>query len=129
MPLETDIAASLGLKRPARGLRMELLGYADGQVVKHDTNYFPLPRFRDFEKPLRDTGSVTEALTEVGIADYRRAHNWIVGRLQTPAEARLLRQLPSQPVFECFRIDVDADDRPILAGRTIFTCERVRLVL
>lgn len=127
--LEADVAAPLGLKMPAQGLRMELLGYADGQVVKHDTNFFPLPRFAGFESHLRRAGSVTEALAKVGIADYRRAETTIIGRLPTPTEARLLRQLPSQPVFECLRVDVDLDDAPILMGCTIFSCERVRLVL
>lgn len=127
--VQGDIAASLGLRQPARTLRMELLGYADGQVVKHDTNYFPLPRFRGFEAHLRKAGSVTEALARIGIVDYRRTRTSIIGRLPTPAEARLLRQLPTQPVLECFRVDVDTESRPILAGRTLFSCERVRLVL
>jgi GntR family phosphonate transport system transcriptional regulator len=129
VPLDGEIATALGLRRPGKALRMELLGYADGQVVKHDTNYFPLPRFKGFEARLRAAGSVTEALAATGIVDYRRARTSIVGRLPTPSEARLLRQLPSQPVFECFRVDVDAQSRPILAGRTLFSCERVRLVL
>lgn len=127
--LDGEIARALGFKRPGKGLRMELLGYADGQVVKHDTNYFPLPRLKGFEPRLRSAGSVTEALAVIGVADYRRAHTSIIGRLPTPSEARLLRQLPSQPVLECFRIDVDTESRPILAGRTLFSCERVRLVL
>ena len=127
--LDAEIARSLALALPARALRMELLGYANGQVVKHDINYFPLPRFDDFKPHLAETNSVTEALARFGIADYRRSHTSIVGRLPTPTEARLLRQLPSQPVFECFRVDVDPDGSPILAGRTIFSCERVRLVM
>src|SRR5262249_35207877 len=97
--------------------------------VKQDINYFPLPRFDAFDHHLRQTNSVTEALASFGIADYRRSHTSIIGRLPTPVEARLLRQLPSQPVFECFRVDVDLAGAPILSGRTVFSCERVRLLV
>src|SRR5262249_9216517 len=46
--VDEEIAQSLALALPARALRMELLGYANGQVVKQDINYFPLPRFDAF---------------------------------------------------------------------------------
>src|SRR5262249_27758047 len=124
-----EIARSLALRLPAQAIRMELLGYANGQVVKHDTNYFPLPRFDGFQLLLRQTSSVTEALANFGLADYRRSHTSIVGRLPTPVEARVRRQWPPQPVFECLRVDVDPAGAPILFGRTIFSCERVRLVV
>jgi GntR family phosphonate transport system transcriptional regulator len=124
-----DVAAALRIAVRSPLLTMEILGYADGQVVKHDLNHFPLPRFATLEPVLRRTGSVTEALKEYGVADYRRRSTSIVGRLPTAAEARLLRQLPSQPVFDCVRLDVDLDGAPILAGRTLFSCERVRLTL
>lgn len=129
VPAEAEIAQALGCEAGSDVVLMELLGYANGQVVKHDTNHFPLPRFEGFEPVLRGTGSVTEAFAAFGIADYRRRHTSIVGRLPTAAEARMLRQLPSQPVFECLRVDVDPADRPIVVGRTIFSCERVRLTL
>jgi GntR family phosphonate transport system transcriptional regulator len=126
---EDVVAESLGVSKGAEVMRVELLGYANGQVVTQDLNHFPLPRFDAFEPVLRRTQSLTEAFTAFGIADYRRKVTSIVGRLPTAKEARLLRQLPAQPVFECFRIDVDAADLPIVVGETIFSCERVRLVL
>lgn len=129
IPAEREVALALGLKAGRPVLLMEILGYANGQVVKHDTNYFPLPRFRDFERTLRQTGSVTEALAQEGIADYRRRSTSIIGRPPTPREARLLRQLPSNPIFEIVRVDVDLADRPVLFGVTLFSCERVRLTL
>jgi GntR family transcriptional regulator, phosphonate transport system regulatory protein len=129
VPGEGEVAKALGTRAGAPVLLMELLGYANGQVVKHDINYFPLPRFEEFEARLRQSGSVTEALQQFGIPDYRRRSTSIIGRLPEPAEARLLRQLRAQPIFECLRVDVDAGGAPILFGRTIFSCERVRLIL
>lgn len=129
VPGEPEVAKALGTRAGAPVLLMELLGYANGQVVKHDINYFPLPRFEQFETHLRQNGSVTEALRQFGIPDYRRQTTSIVGRLPEPAEARLLRQLRTQPIFECLRVDVDLGGAPILFGRTIFSCERVRLIL
>ena len=123
------VAESLGVAQGAQVVRAELLGYANGQVVKQDVNHFPLPRFEAFEPVLRRTGSLTEAFAAFGIADYSRKVTSIVGRLPSAQEARLLRQLPAQPVFECFRIDVDPAGCPIVVGQTIFSCERVRLVL
>jgi GntR family phosphonate transport system transcriptional regulator len=108
---------------------LENLGYANGLVVKHDASFFPLPRFAGIEQTLRPSRSATEALALHGVADYRRKSTSIVGRLPTSAEARLLRQLKSNPVFEVVRLDVDTEDRPILFGITVFCCERVRFTL
>lgn len=119
----------LQLPEGAGAILMEILGYANGEVVKQDINYFPLPRFEGFEASLRRTSSVTAALASIGITDYLRESTSIVGRLPTPAEARLLRQLPSQPIFECQRLDVDESGEPIIFGITKFNCERVRLTV
>lgn len=129
MPASPLVAQSLGIPQDAPVLFMENLGYANGQVVKQDSNYFPLPRFQALAALLRTKGSVTEALVAFGIADYRRQRTSIAGRLPTAAEARVLRQLPTTPVFEILRVDIDEQDASILFGITIFSCERVRLVL
>ncbi len=129
VPAESSVTDALGMTLGEGVLLMELLGYANGEVVKHDTNYFPLPRFEGFEVELRNTRSVTEALATRGVVDYRRKSTSIIGRLPSPTEARLLRQLPASPVFEILRTDIDGDDVPILFGITIFSCTRVRLIL
>lgn len=129
VPASDEAREFLDLAEGAQVLAMELLGYADGLIVKHDRNYFPLPRFDGFEVILRQTRSVTDALAAFGIDDFHRKSTSIVGRLPTAAEARLLRQLPSQPIFECQRLDVDEAETPIIFGITKFNCERVRLVV
>ena len=126
---DATVAQALAVKPGRPVIVMECLGYADGQAVKHDTNYFPLPRFAAMKPALKTARSVTDALAAHGVADYKRRSTSIVGRLPTPAEARLLRQLPSNPVFEIIRTDVDLAGRPIIFGVTIFSCERVRLTL
>lgn len=126
---DDEIRDFLKLPRGSFAMFMELLGYANGQIVKHDRNYFPLPRFEGFEKALRASPSVTEALAIVGVSDYHRVSTSIIGRLPTAAEARLLRQLPSQPIFECQRLDADESNDPIIYGTTVFSCERVRLTV
>lgn len=126
---DEDVRDFLRLPRRGSAIFMELLGYANGQVVKHDRHYFPLPRFKRFEKALKASQSVTEALAMVGISDYHRVSTSIIGRLPTAAEARLLRQLPSQPIFECQRLDADENNNPIIYGITVFSCERVRLTV
>jgi GntR family phosphonate transport system transcriptional regulator len=129
IPAPENACEFLDLAEGSPVLFMELLGYADGLVVKHDVNYFPLPRFDGFETALRRTTSVTDALASVGIVDYHRKSTSIIGRLPSPAEARLLRQLPGDPIFECQRLDADEAGTPILFGVTKFSCERVRLVV
>ena len=123
------VARSFDIPEGEPVVYMESLGYANGQVVKHDTNYFPLPRFEAIEPTLRTASSVTAALTAHGVDDYLRKTTSIVGRLPSPAEARLLRQLPANPIFEITRLDIDKADRPVLFGVTVFSCERVRLTL
>ncbi len=129
VPAQATVARGLELDQGDAVLMMEGLGSANGEIVKRDVSYFPLPRFRAMASTLRQTRSVTEALAQHGVSDYKRCHTSIVGRLPTPAEARALRQLPTNPVFEIERIDVDLDDIPIIFGFTIFSCERVRLTL
>lgn len=126
---DDDVRDFLQLPRGESTMFMEILGYANGQVVKHDRHYFPLPRFEGFDKVLKVSQSVTEALTRVGISDYQRVSTSIIGRLPTAAEARLLRQLPSQPIFECQRVEADESNYPIIYGITVFSCERVRLTV
>ena len=63
------------------------------------------------------------------LPDTHRKETSIVGRLPTASEARMLRQLPSQPILECQRLDVEEAGRPIIFGITIFNCELVRLVI
>lgn len=126
---DEDVRDFLQLPRGGSAMFMEVLGYANGQVVKHDRQYFPLPRFDGFEKVLKASQSVTEALTRVGISDYQRVSTSIIGRLPTATEARLLRQLPSQPIFECQRVEADESNHPIIYGITVFSCERVRLTV
>lgn len=126
---EDEVRDFLKLRRGSFVIFMEFLGYTNGQIVKHDRNYFPLPRFGGFDKVLRASPSVTAALATVGVSDYHRVSTSIIGRLPTAAEARLLRQLPSQPIFECQRLDADESNDPIIYGTTIFSCERVRLTV
>lgn len=126
---DKDVAKALGIRVGRLVLRMESLGYANGQVVKHDTNYFPLPRFKSMESAIQRSRSVTDALAKHGVQDYKRRHTSIIGRLPTQAEARTLRQLPVNPVFEIIRLDVDLSGQPIIFGITVFSCERVRLTL
>lgn len=128
-PAEPMVAAALQVEPGAAVLTMESLGYANGQVVKHDVNHFPLPRFAAMPATLQTARSVTAALAAHGVPDYRRRFTSVVGRLPTPAEARLLRQPASRPVFETVRLDIDMQDRPVIFGTTVFSCERVRLVL
>lgn len=91
--------------------------------------HFPHSRFPGLDEHFRRLGSVTLALHEYGVTDYRRASTVISSRMPTVQEARILRQSKTKPVLVTHGINVDPRDWPIEYCETRFAAERVQLVV
>ena len=61
--------------------------------------------------------------------DYRRKGTWILGRLPSAAEARLLRIARTRPVLEVQKLDVDAQDRPVCFGIGCHAADRLQFFI
>lgn len=100
-----------------------------GRPVNLATSAYPLPRLAGMAQAFTDTGSITAALKQLGVADYTRARSVVSCRLPTPAEADALARPATQPVLVVRYVNVDAQGVPVEAGCTLFASDAVQLTV
>ncbi len=100
----------------------------DGEPVSLTTHHFPADRFHDLPVLFAETGSVTNALSRLGIPDYARRLTRVHARKSTPEEAQILRHERDTPVLVVEAINVDPHGRPIEFGNTRSTGGRWEIV-
>ncbi len=122
-------AAALRLAEGDRVHIYEGLSFSDDTPIALFRAVFPAERLPRMLEALRDTGSVTAALSAHGIEDYTRASTEITAK---PADATLAAQLrlsPGAPILSSVGINIDADGTPLEFGRTWFAGDRVTLTM
>jgi GntR family phosphonate transport system transcriptional regulator len=124
-----SVAAGLELPEGALVMRIETLSVADGIPMSYGTHEFPLPRFAGIDEAYRRLGSVTEALRELGVADYTRKVTRLLARLPTEREAHFLDQSVSRPVLQSEAINVDLQGRPTHHSLGVFAGDRVQMIV
>ncbi|MDT4854269.1 putative fructoselysine utilization operon transcriptional repressor [compost metagenome] len=124
-------AQAQALQVPARSavLRLQVLGVGAGQPLHVSDRVFPLPRFDRLEAVLRETGSITDAFSAHGVADYTRKESRITAQLPSPAVAGLLKQPASRPVLFVTSVNIDSAGVPIEFASTWFAGDRVKLTV
>ena len=125
---DAEVAAALGLRRRAGIIRMERLGLADGRPVSLGTHHFPAERFAGLLAGVRAHATITEALAEAGVTDYRRRVTRVSARMPLPREAQLLMLARNRPVLVSESIDVDQHDAVVGFGVARYPTPRVQLV-
>lgn len=123
------LATGLHLRRGTKLLVSRGVGLADGIPVSVGMNIFPAARFPGLGERLMQENSITKALADFGVSDYRRRETRILTRMPTADEARLLKQSASQPVLVTEAVDVDLEDQPISLGITCFAGSRVQITV
>jgi GntR family phosphonate transport system transcriptional regulator len=123
-----QVAAGLGIRTGAKVVVLERLGFADDRPVGLGTHCFPAARFHGLLDALRTAPTITEALQQVGVADYLRKVTRVSARLPTPEEATLLRTTRSHPLLVTENINVDRDGTVIEFGTTLYPTPRVQIV-
>ncbi|MEQ8348210.1 MAG: phosphonate metabolism transcriptional regulator PhnF [Sneathiellaceae bacterium] len=124
-----EIAAALQLPRGTGVTMLEVTIEADDRILGYGKAWFDAGRFPGIEDCFRQSGSFSRALAMFGVADYRRSETSMIARLPTKAEARILKQLPTQPVIEQEKLDIDAAGRPLSYGVAVYAAERIRFVV
>jgi GntR family transcriptional regulator, phosphonate transport system regulatory protein len=123
---DATVAAALSLAPGAPVHRILRRGLADGVPVSITRSFHPALAFPDLG-PRREAGeSVTAIYRSHGIADYRRRETMLYARLPEKWEARLLEQLPDQPVVVMCKTDIAPDGTPIGWSEAIWAATRVR---
>ena len=124
-----DVAKALEIRAGLSVLHLQVLGDGGGQPLHVSDRYFPLPRFAGLDELLRQSGSITRAFAERGVADYTRRQSRISARLPQAELAALLRQPASRPALFVSSVNVDTDGTPIEYARTWFAGDRVTLTV
>jgi GntR family phosphonate transport system transcriptional regulator len=121
-------AAGLGLSAGAPVVRLVRLGLADGRPVSLADHHFPAARYPGLLAALRDHPTVTAALAQVGVDDYRRQQTRVSARMPQGNEAELLRTPRNRPLLITESVNIDAAGTVVEFGVTRYPTPRVQIV-
>jgi GntR family phosphonate transport system transcriptional regulator len=107
----------------------ELLQLAGNQPLAMAVMYFPAARFAGVLERLAAGETVSDAMRALGVADYSRVSSRITTQLPDEALARTLCQPRTRPVLQVESVDADAEGTPVKFGITLFSGDRVQLVV
>jgi GntR family phosphonate transport system transcriptional regulator len=127
----SEIARHLGIAPGEPVLELRMSAFADECPISVGVRRCPAKRFRGLAEAFERLGTLTRALREFGVADYRRASTEITARMPTQEEARLLSQSRVQPVLAYTATDVEIESGEVIsyyvgcfaAHRTVITVE------
>lgn len=119
------------LKVPLRHrlLWLQVLAQVDGAPLSLSERWFPARRFAGLEAVVRETGSITQAFAEHGVADYTRVESRISADMPDAELAATLRQSPQRPVLRVDSVNVDEQGTPIELAVAWFAADRVSLTV
>lgn len=126
---DAEEARALRLKTGAFVHVVEGVSLADAQPVAAFRSVFPAARFPDLLALVRDSGSITQALTASGLPDYTRLETRLTAQLADPVLALTLAIRPGAPVLRTVAVNVDPNGVPVEHGLTWFAGERVTLTV
>jgi GntR family transcriptional regulator, phosphonate transport system regulatory protein len=128
-PCDAEEARALGLKAGDPVHVVEGVSLADNQPIATFRSIFPAARFPDLIRHLRQTQSITEALTAAGLTDYTRAETRLTAQLADPVLALALAVRSGAAVLRTVAVNVDPSGAPVEHGTTWFAGERVTLTV
>ncbi|MGB0696305.1 MAG: phosphonate metabolism transcriptional regulator PhnF [Rhodospirillaceae bacterium] len=122
------IADALSLDPGRSVIRLDSQGEADGRCICVSTHFFPKERCGDIGEQYRKSGSVGQALTDMGVLGVRRTSTRVSARLPSAADADRLGQPRNRPVLVAESVNVDKEDRPVEYSVLRFASDWVQLV-
>lgn len=114
-PAEERIARALKVPLGTPVLAIRILATAEERPISLGTRYCVANRFRGLDQAFNRLNSMTAALKEFGVEDYRRAGTDVTARLPTPEEARLLAQPRIEPVLAFAATDVEIGSGEVIS--------------
>jgi len=128
VPASPAAAKALGLRAGAMVERVVTVGLADEVPISAATHCFPA-RLAGVGEALRRSGSVTRALSQLGVADYVRKWTRITAELPEPEIAARLEMGEARPILLAIALNVDGEGRAVQYSETAFCAERVQLIV
>lgn len=105
------------------------LSLGDGSPVALAETLFPIARLEGLEPALRRSSSITQALKDIGVADYTRTSTRITAVAANATQALHLRVNEGAPLIRTSSLSVDPSGVPVELGKTWFAGDRVTLTL
>lgn len=124
-----EIARHLKMRPGGKVVRLDTLGRANDRPISLGYHYFPARRVPGMAQAFERLSSVTRALKELGISDYRRTVTRVGARLPSAEESRRLRLSRSQPLLVTEGVNIEEGGRPIEYVIGLFAADRVQLVV
>ena len=126
---DAEEARALGLRGGETVHVVEGISLADDQPLAAFRSLFPGQRFPVLPEALRQTGSITAALSICGLTDYTRSETRLTALLADPVLALALRLKVGAAVLRSEAVNVDAAGVAVELGTTWFAGERVTLTV
>lgn len=126
---DSEIAFALGLAEGTSCIVLETTHSADGIPVSTATNWFEASRFHELPNRLRETNSISTALTACGVADYVRVSTEISAAHVTSEDIQRLNLSPGAIILETRSVNADVTGKPIQFARSRFNAGRSTLVI
>lgn len=123
------VAHEFGIKLQTPVICLERLSIVNGQATGIGAHYFVAARLPGFIDAYQRTGSITESLRALGIADYVRVQTRIQARLPLPAEAELLSMPQHIPLILTQAVNHDLFGTMLEYGEARSAADRVELVI
>ena len=120
-------AAALGLPPRTRLLRLDTVGEVDGLPVSRSNSWFEAARFKGLARAYRQTGSITAALTMLGIDDYVRVSTVIDARHADEGDRSQLKLEPGALVLVTRAVNAMVSGSVFQYSETAFVADRVEL--
>ncbi len=128
-PASKRAARALEVKIGTPLIFLESLSYVDSRPVSLGQHFFPARRVPGIAEIYKATRSITKALAQLGIEDYRRRSTRVISRMPEPDEARQLRMPAARPLLVTESVNIDPLGRPIEYGIAHFVADRIQLVI
>lgn len=123
-----EMARRLNIAAKGDVIETETLRYANDTPLCWAVSWFPADRFVRLPGLLTRNPSVTAALSQCGVREYRRQETRVSGRGATVKERKMLNLDRGAAVLVVESVNVDKDGEPIQAARSVFTASIVELV-
>ncbi|MCK9914430.1 phosphonate metabolism transcriptional regulator PhnF [Microbacteriaceae bacterium K1510] len=123
----TSAGLALPLDHPVQ--RVNMVRMVDDRVISVASCYYPLPRFQDIDKFIRETGSITEAMRRFGVEELPRKTLRVSAVMPTESDAKLLNVSRSKPLLELMHVNLDQHGVPVQAVHSRFVSAWIDLVI
>ena len=126
---DAEETVALALPKGSAVHVVEGISLADGQPLAAFRSVFPAARFPGLPALIAAEGSITRALSTLGLEDYTRQETRLTAQLADPVLALSLLLRPGAALLRSVAVNVDAEGKPVEYGTTWFAGERVTLTV